>query len=46
MSNFNPSEVNKMFGKFFKGVSAGSALLLGLGFLAMNSYYYGTSLLI
>lgn len=44
MKNMNQQEFNKMFGKFFKGFSAGGALLLGLGLFAMNSYYYGIPL--
>ena len=32
----------KNFQKGFKGPSIGGALLMGLGFIALNSYYYGT----
>ena len=32
----------QQFQKGFKGPSIGGALLMGLGFLALNSYYYGT----
>ena len=41
MKNMNQQQFNNMFNKFFKGASAGSLLLLGLGYLALNSYYYG-----
>lgn len=44
MKNLNQQNFNKMAGKFFKGISAGGALLIGLGLFAMNSYYYGTYL--
>jgi hypothetical protein len=33
--------LNQMFNKYFKGASLGSFLLAGLGYLALNSYYYG-----
>jgi len=32
----------KIFQKGFKGPSIGGVLLAGLGFIALNSYYYGT----
>ena len=32
--------------KFPKGASFGGVFLFGLGFLALNSYYYGTFMLI
>jgi len=39
--NFNTNNINANFGKFFKGASLGSFLLFGMGYLALNSYYYG-----
>lgn len=36
----NPNTLNQ-FNKFFKGASLGSFVLVGLGYLALNSYYYG-----
>ena len=39
-------QFRQMFNKFSKGSSIGSALLFGLGYLALNSYYYGTACLI
>jgi hypothetical protein len=43
MKNMNTNEMKGMFNKFFKGASIGSFVLLGLGYLALNSYYYGKS---
>lgn len=34
--------LNQVFNKYLKGASLGSFLLAGLGYLALNSYYYGT----
>lgn len=42
----NPNQFNKMFQNFSKGVSLGSIALFGLGYLALNSYYYGIAYLI
>jgi len=39
----NPFQQFNNLGKHLKGFSLSSALLLGLGYLALNSYYYGTS---
>ncbi len=36
----NPNLMNQ-FNKYMKGASLGSFVLLGLGYLALNSYYYG-----
>lgn len=36
------SNLNNLFAKYLKGASMGSFLLVGLGYLALNSYYYGT----
>jgi hypothetical protein len=36
------SNLNQLFSKYLKGASLGSFLLAGLGYLALNSYYYGT----
>ncbi len=38
----NPNLMNQ-FNKYLKGASLGSFFLVGLGYLALNSYYYGTS---
>lgn len=38
----NANNFNNLFGKYLKGASMGSFLLAGLGYLALNSYYYGT----
>lgn len=37
----NGNNLNNLFGKYMKGASFGSFLLAGLGYLALNSYYYG-----
>ncbi len=37
----NHNQFNKMFHNFSKGMSLGSIALFGLGYLALNSYYYG-----
>lgn len=41
----NPNDFKNMSSKFFKGISATGLILAGLGYLALNSYYYGNSLL-
>jgi hypothetical protein len=41
----NTNNLNNLFGKYIKGASFGSFLLAGLGYLALNSYYYGKALL-
>jgi hypothetical protein len=38
------TKLNNFFSKYLKGASMGSFLLVGLGYLALNSYYYGTPL--
>lgn len=38
------TNLNNLLSKYFKGASMGSFLLVGLGYLALNSYYYGTLL--
>lgn len=38
----NANNFNNLFSKYLKGASLGSFLLAGLGYLALNSYYYGT----
>lgn len=37
----NPNDFKNFSGKLFKGVSATGVILFGLGYLALNSYYYG-----
>ena len=39
--NSNPFQQFNNFGKHLKGFSLSSMLLLGFGYLALNSYYYG-----
>jgi hypothetical protein len=37
------TNLNQLFSKYLKGASLGSFVLAGLGYLALNSYYYGTA---
>jgi hypothetical protein len=41
----NQKNLNDFFTKYLKGASLGSFALLGLGYLALNSYYYGNKTL-
>lgn len=39
----NNPNLKNVFNKFLGGASLSSVLLFGFGYLALNSYYYGTS---
>lgn len=41
----NMKNINEYLTKHLKGASMGSFLLVGLGYLALNSYYYGIDVL-